>query len=67
ARALDQPAQLRPDRAGGQKILAAGQARRVEKLSAAVARLTRGELRELRRGSDLLERVVVSMREGTAN
>lgn len=49
--------------AKGKKILAAGRARRVAKLSAAVARLTRGELAELRRGSELLQRVIMNMRE----
>lgn len=47
----------------GQEILAAGRARRVERLSAAVGGLTRGELTQLRRGSELLQRVITKMRE----
>jgi DNA-binding MarR family transcriptional regulator len=50
----------------GKKILAFGRARRVEKLSAAVARLKTGELTELRRGSELLQRVIIKMREDKA-
>ena len=49
----------------GQKILAAGRARRVEKLAAAVDRLTRSELGQLQRGSALLQRVIANMREDT--
>lgn len=51
--------------AKGQKILAAGRARRVEKLAAAVDRLTKGELAQLQRGTELLQRVIANMREGT--
>ena len=49
----------------GQKILAAGRARRVEKLAAAVDRLNRGELAQLQRGAELLQRVIANMREDT--
>jgi DNA-binding MarR family transcriptional regulator len=49
----------------GQKILAAGRARRVEKLATAVNRLTKGELAQLRRGAELLQRVIANMKEGT--
>jgi DNA-binding MarR family transcriptional regulator len=49
----------------GQKILAAGRARRVEKLAAAVDRLTQGELAQLQRGAELLQRVIANMREDT--
>src|SRR6185503_9147744 len=49
----------------GQKILAVGRARRVEKLAAAVDRLTQGELAQLQRGAELLQRVIANMREDT--
>jgi DNA-binding MarR family transcriptional regulator len=52
--------------ARGQKILAAGRARRVEKLSAAVARLDRPDIAQLRRGSEVLQRVIMNMREGNS-
>ena len=48
--------------ARGQKVLAAGRARRIEKLAAAVRRLDRAELAELTRGVQLLEEIVGSMR-----
>jgi DNA-binding MarR family transcriptional regulator len=47
----------------GQKVLAAGRARRVEKLAAAVRLLPRSKLAELRRGVQLLGEVTDSMRE----
>ena len=46
----------------GQKVLAAGRARRVEKLAIAVRRMEKKELAELRRGVQLLRDVVSSMR-----
>jgi DNA-binding MarR family transcriptional regulator len=46
----------------GQRILAAGRARRVERLAGAVGRLERKELAELRRGVQLVMAVVESMR-----
>ena len=46
----------------GRKILAAGRARRVEKLASAVSRLKRKELAELGRGVELVRDVVASMR-----
>lgn len=46
----------------GQRILAAGRARRVEKLAAAVKQLDTGELAELARGVQLLEAIIGSMR-----
>lgn len=49
--------------AKGQKVLRAGRARRVEKLSAAVSRLRGRELAELTRGVQLLEEIIGSMRE----
>jgi DNA-binding MarR family transcriptional regulator len=48
--------------AKGQRILAAGRARRVEKLAAAVQRLGSSELAELARGVQLLEAIIGSMR-----
>jgi DNA-binding MarR family transcriptional regulator len=48
----------------GQRILAAGRARRVEKLAAAVKRLSPSELAELARGVQLLQAVLGSMRGG---
>jgi DNA-binding MarR family transcriptional regulator len=48
--------------AKGQRVLAAGRARRVEKLSAAVRRLRPSELAELARGVQLLEEIIGSMR-----
>ena len=48
--------------AKGQKILAAGRARRVEKLAAAVRRLEAAQLAELARGAQLLQSVIGSMR-----
>ena len=48
--------------ARGQKVLAAGRARRIEKLAAAVRRLGGAELAELTRGVQLLEEIVGSMR-----
>ena len=46
----------------GQKVLAAGRARRVKKLATAVSRMEKKELAELRRGVQLLREVVASMR-----
>jgi len=46
----------------GQKVLAAGRARRVKKLASAVRRMEKKELAELRRGVQLLRDVVASMR-----
>ena len=48
--------------ARGHKVLAAGRARRIEKLAAAVRRLGGAELAELTRGVQLLEEIVGSMR-----
>ena len=48
--------------AKGRKILAAGRARRVEKLASAVGRMDRAELAELRRGVQLVRDVVARMR-----
>ena len=48
----------------GQRILAAGRARRVEKLATAVKRLRPSELAELARGVQLLEAIIGSMRGG---
>jgi len=45
----------------GQKVLAAGRARRVKKLATAVSRMGKKELAELRRGVQLLRSVVKSM------
>jgi len=45
----------------GHKVLKAGRARRVAKLSSALSRLNRKELAELRRGVQLLEPIVASM------
>jgi len=47
----------------GQKMLAAGRARRVEKLAAAVGDLRASELAELTRGVHLLQEIIGSMRE----
>ena len=46
----------------GQKVLAAGRARRVKKLATAVSRMEKKELAELRRGVQLLRSVVTSTR-----
>jgi DNA-binding MarR family transcriptional regulator len=46
----------------GQKVLAAGRARRVNKLATAVSHMEKKELAELRRGVQLLRDVVASMR-----
>lgn len=46
----------------GQKVLAAGRARRVGRLTTAVSELERKELAELRRGVQLVRDVVASMR-----
>lgn len=45
----------------GQRILAAGRARRVEKLAGAVGRLDKRELGELKRGTQVLQRVVADI------
>lgn len=47
----------------GQKVLAAGRARRVEKLAAAVRDLRGSELAELTRGVHLLQEVIGSMQQ----
>jgi DNA-binding MarR family transcriptional regulator len=49
--------------AKGQKVLAAGRARRVERLSSAVERLGKSELAQLRRGAQVLQQVIANMRE----
>lgn len=49
----------------GQKVLAAGRARRVEKLAAAVRDLRGSELAELTRGVHLLQEVIGSMHSRT--
>lgn len=46
----------------GQRVLAAGRARRVGRLTTAVSELERKELAELRRGVQLVRDVVASMR-----
>jgi len=46
----------------GQKVLAAGRARRVAKLTIAVGRMEEKELAELRRGVQLVRDMVASMR-----
>lgn len=46
----------------GQKVLAAGRARRVEKLAAAVRALRGSELADLTRGVHLLQEIIGSMR-----
>jgi len=46
----------------GHKVLAAGRARRVEKLASAVGQMKTRELAELRRGVQLVRDVVASMR-----
>ncbi len=46
----------------GQKVLAAGRARRIKRLATAVNRMEKKELAELRRGVQLLRDVVTSMR-----
>jgi DNA-binding MarR family transcriptional regulator len=48
--------------AKGQKVLAAGRARRVEMLAAAIKRLNASELAELARGVQLVGDLVLSMR-----
>jgi len=48
--------------AKGRSVLAAGRARRVEKLAAAVGRLRGSELAELTRGVQLLGQIISSMR-----
>lgn len=50
--------------AKGNKVLAAGRARRVEKLAAAVRQLTATQLAELARGTQLLGEIIRSMRSG---
>jgi DNA-binding MarR family transcriptional regulator len=51
----------------GRRILAAGRARRVEKLASAVGRLDRRALVELMRGAEVLQRVVAAMVTQTAD
>jgi DNA-binding MarR family transcriptional regulator len=51
----------------GRRILAAGRARRVEKLASAVGRLDRRALVELMRGAEVLQRVVAAMATQTAD
>jgi DNA-binding MarR family transcriptional regulator len=48
--------------AKGEKVLAAGRARRVEKLAAAVRQLRGSKLAELTRGVQLLEEIIGTMR-----
>lgn len=50
--------------ARGKKILAAGRARRVERLSAAVLGLGKAERDQLRRGLEVVQTVVARMRDG---
>jgi DNA-binding MarR family transcriptional regulator len=50
----------------GQRVLAAGRARRVQKLATAVKQLDTGKLAELARGVQLLEAIIGSMRGGLA-
>jgi len=45
----------------GRRILAAGRARRVEKLATAIAALTTRERTELTRGADVLQTVIAGM------
>ena len=52
--------------AKGNKVLAAGRARRVARLAGAIAQLERKELAELRRGVQLVGAVVASMRDNPA-
>jgi DNA-binding MarR family transcriptional regulator len=52
--------------AKGRSVMAAGRARRVEKLTDAVGRLRRSELAELQRGVQLLGVVIASMRAPAA-
>ena len=47
--------------AKGRRILAAGRARRVEKLATAVAALGTREMEELRRGTRVLQSVIAGM------
>lgn len=49
--------------AKGNKVLAAGRARRVARLAGAIAKLNRTELAELRRGVQLVGAVVATMRD----
>jgi DNA-binding MarR family transcriptional regulator len=51
----------------GRRILAAGRARRVEKLASAVRRLDKRELAELKRGAGVLQRVVADIGTQTAD
>ena len=48
--------------AKGRNVLAAGRARRVEKLAATVRQLRGTELAQLKRGVQLLEEIIVAMR-----
>ena len=52
--------------AKGQKVLAAGRARRVARLAGAVGKLGRRELAELQRGVQLVGAVVTSMQDNPA-
>lgn len=52
--------------AKGNRVLAAGRARRVTRLAGAIAKLKRSELAELRRGVQLVGAVVASMRDNPA-
>jgi DNA-binding MarR family transcriptional regulator len=51
----------------GRKILAAGRARRVEKLAMAVETLDKRHIAELKRGAEAMERVIAAMNERPAN
>ena len=51
----------------GRRILAAGRARRVERLASAVGRLDKRELGELKRGTAVLQRVVAAINTQTAD
>jgi DNA-binding MarR family transcriptional regulator len=52
--------------AKGNKVLAAGRARRVARLAGAIGKLNRAQLAELRRGVQLVGAVVATMRENPA-
>jgi DNA-binding MarR family transcriptional regulator len=53
--------------AKGRMVLAAGRARRVEKLASAVRRLSASELAELARATQLLDEIIGSMRGESAS
>lgn len=53
--------------AKGRRVLAAGRARRVERLATAIERLGKAELAQLKRGVQVLGEVIGSMREPPEN